>query len=100
MKVKLTASAWRRLRQIRSYYKKSGNSREGRKISHDILKKSKTLAEYPYLGQEEENFKKLGQGHRYLLVGKLYKIIYFIAKPFIYITDIFDTRQNPNKMKP
>lgn len=28
------------------------------------------------------------------------KVIYLIAKPFIVIADIFDVRQDPDKMKP
>lgn len=42
----------------------------------------------------------LGLGHRYLPVKPFYKIIYLVIQPFIYITDIFDTRQDPQKMKP
>lgn len=40
------------------------------------------------------------QGHRSLLVGTLYKIVYLIAAPVILITDVFDVRQDPEKMKP
>lgn len=58
------------------------------------------LTQYPHLGQEEETLKHLGQGHRYLLVEPFYKIIYLIIKPIIYITDIFDIRQDTDKMKP
>jgi plasmid stabilization system protein ParE len=99
MKVRLTANARRRLQQIRAYHTEQGNSKKGRKVTQAILKEAKKLEEYPYLGQEEEHLKDLGQGHRYLLVDRLYKIIYFIAKPILFITDIFDTRQDTDKMK-
>lgn len=98
--MKLTSSSRRRLQQIRAYHTENGSAKKGRKVTKSILEKAKTLEEHPHIGQEEENLKSLGQGHRYLLVGKLYKIIYLIAQPFIYITDIFDTRQDPTKMKP
>lgn len=52
------------------------------------------------MGQEEEGLKHLNRGHRYLLIKPFYKLIYLIIKPIIYITDIFDTRQDPDKMKP
>ncbi len=100
MKVKFTAAAWRRMRQIRAYHTKQGNSKKGRKITYRILEKSKALEDHPNIGQEEENLKELGQGHRYVLVDKIYKIIYFVIKPIVFITDIFDTRQDPDKMKP
>ena len=51
------------------------------------------------MGQEEESLVELGQGHRYL-VEEHYKIIYRVIDDVVYITDIFDTRQDPDKMKP
>jgi toxin ParE1/3/4 len=46
----------------------------------------------------EENLADLKQGHRYIVEGN-YKIIYRLIDNEIYITDIFDCRQNPTKMK-
>lgn len=100
MKVQFTATARRRLQQIRDYHIAKGNAKKGRKITRTILKQSKLLENTPYLGQEEEYLKEMNQGHRYLLVERLYKLIYLVIKPIVYITDVFDTRQNPDKMKP
>ena len=99
MTVNLTANARRRLQQIRAYYTLAGNSKKGRKVTQAILKEAKKLEDYPYLGQEEELLESLGLEHRYLLVDRLYKIIYFITGTNLFITDIFDTRQDPSKMK-
>jgi len=33
------------------------------------------------------------------LIESHYKIIYRVTEEFIYITDIFDSRQDPDKMK-
>ncbi|MEO0728618.1 MAG: type II toxin-antitoxin system RelE/ParE family toxin [Bacteroidota bacterium] len=100
MKVKITKPAQRRLQQIDDYYRKQGNRSHTNKLKKDIRKKSKLLSDSPEMGQEEDYLKELGQGHRYVIVAKLYKLIYLIAAPFIFITDIFDTRQDPDKMKP
>lgn len=100
MKVQFTASALRRLQQIRDYYRKNGNPTKGGKITKQVFKQSKLLKDNPDMGQEEEYLKPLKQGHRYLLVDKMYKLIYLVAKPIIYITDVFDTRQDQEKMKP
>lgn len=100
MKVQLTTAAKRRLQQIRDYHKHNGNPAKGRRVTRKILKEAKKLEDYPYLGQEEDTLKKLNRGHRYLLVDKLYKIIYLVIKPIVFITDIFDTRQDTDKMKP
>lgn len=100
MKLRFTTNALRRLTQILDYHNDIGNTKKGRRITRQILDRAGELEEHPELGPEEENLRELGRGHRSLLVGTLYKIIYLIAKPFIIITDIFDTRQDPDKMKP
>ena len=97
MKLKYTANAQRRLRHIMAF---NGGGRRGQKIITEILDRADELENYPELWPEEDNLLSLKQGHRSLLVGKQYKIIYLIAEPFVVITDIFDVRQNPDKMKP
>lgn len=97
MKLRYTASAQRRLRQIIDF---NGGGKKAHKIARNILDRADELEGYPELGPEEDNLKHMGQGHRSLLVGTLYKIVYLITKPFIVITDIFDVRQDPDKMKP
>ncbi len=100
MKIQFTRNAERRLTQIKSYYADQDNPKKGIKTIKAIRKEVERLKAYPMLGQEEESLKLLGKGHRYLLVEKIYKIIYRIAKPIIFITDIFDTRQDPDTIKP
>jgi plasmid stabilization system protein ParE len=100
MKVRITKPAQRRLQQIDDYYRRKGSRSHVTKLRKDIRKKTKLLEQNPELGQKEEYLEELGQGHRYLIVAKLYKLIYLVAKPFIFITDIFDTRQNPDDMRP
>lgn len=95
MKVRYTANAQRRLRQVQDF----NGGEKGKKVVKSILDRADELEIYPELGPVEDNFKPLNQGHRSLLVGTLYKIVYLIVKPFIIITDIFDVRQNPDNMK-
>ncbi len=100
MKVQITKPARQRLNHIDNYYKKKGYPRKGRNLRMEIVKQSKLLSQNPYMGQEEENLKHLEKGHRYLFIKPFYKLIYLIIQPMIYITDIFDTRQEPDKIKP
>ena len=67
-------------------------------IRDSILDAADTLKEQPLLGQKEYLLEHLELEHRRLIVGN-YKIIYRLTTDYIYITDIFDTRQNPAKMK-
>jgi plasmid stabilization system protein ParE len=68
------------------------------KIRKSIFNATKPLIKQPLIGQIEENLIELKQEHRYLVEGN-YKIIYRIINNDVYITDVFDTRQNPEKMK-
>ena len=67
-------------------------------IRNEILNKADKLLKQPFLGQEEEYLKHLGLGHRRLDYSH-YKIVYRVEGDKIYITDIFDSRQDIRKMK-
>ncbi|HOY15650.1 MAG TPA: type II toxin-antitoxin system RelE/ParE family toxin [Haliscomenobacter sp.] len=99
MTVLYTAWAKNQLREIYNYYKEIGVPKKGRKIRISINKKVLQLKTFPFLGREEEGLSDLGQGHRYIVEGQ-YKIIYRIIEDNVYVTDIFDTRRNPEAMVP
>lgn len=67
-------------------------------IRNRILDAADILLLHPFFGQKEPQLEHLGFGHRRLIESH-YKIIYRVLGEYIYITDIFDTRQNPDKMK-
>ena len=68
------------------------------KIRNRILDAADTLLLQPQLGQKEPYLEHLSLEHRRLIEGN-YKIIYRVIGEYIYITDIFDSRQDPDKMK-
>ena len=67
-------------------------------IRNRILDQADTLLFQPLKGQKEPFLEHLGLGHR-RLVESHYKIIYRVVGEYIYVTDIFDSRQDPDKMK-
>ena len=67
------------------------------KLCDDILAVTSQLEKNSQIGQIEELLKEMEGGHRYIVKDN-YKIIYKIQSPKIYITDEFDTRQNPDKI--
>ena len=67
-------------------------------IRDQILDMADTLLLQPLKGQKEPFLEHLGLGHR-RLVENHYKIIYRVVGDYIYVTDIFDSRQDPDKMK-
>ncbi len=88
------------LRGIFNFYKKEASLRVATKLTSGIVQETLKLEKHPTLGQEEELLKSRPQLFRYL-VFKNYKIIYWINenKSRIEIVDVFDTRQNPLKIK-
>ena len=57
-----------------------------------------SLALNPMKGQREEFLQHLHQDHRRLIIHYI-KIIYKVEDNTIFITDFFDSRQDPSKMK-
>ncbi|NHE56027.1 type II toxin-antitoxin system RelE/ParE family toxin [Cyclobacterium plantarum] len=67
-------------------------------IRKQLLDRADGLIINPHMDQYEEYLMHLGKGHRRLVEG-YFKIIYLIEDGLIFITDFFDTRQSPEKMK-
>ncbi len=67
-------------------------------IANKIFFRCEKLSENPRIGRLEDYLEHIGAGHRRIIEGN-FKIIYRIEGKVIYITDIFDTRQDPEKMK-
>lgn len=86
------------LKSIFLYYKLTVGASVADKIKRNIFRATKQIIKRPLIGAIEENLIELKFEYRYIVVDN-YKIIYRIIEKDIYITDIFDCRQNPQKMK-
>lgn len=88
------------LDEIFDYYQKKASARIAKKLVKGIINESKKLIKTPQIGQEETLLKERKIQYRYL-VFKKYKLIYSVdtENEFIKIADVFDTRQNPPKIK-
>ena len=98
MKVTFTDHAKSNLRSIFKHYKDVASVRVAKSIKTKIIASTKDLANFVNKFQEEEYLKIMNVGHRRYISGN-YKIIYKLEKQQIIITDIFDTRQDPNKIE-
>lgn len=95
-----TAFAENELNNIFQYYKKHANPNVARKIINGIVLETVKLKLNHHIGQVEELLAaQQNQNFRYLLY-KNYKIVYRINidAHLIEVADVFDTRQNPNKI--
>jgi len=88
------------LTDIFEYYNFNAGVKIAQKLVEGIINESLKLSKNPFIGQKEELLSDRVQEYRYL-VYKNHKIIYWIdkIKKMILVSHIFDTRQNPIKMK-
>jgi len=95
-----TRFAENKLEDIFDYYESKASTRIARKLISGIIDRTIGLGKNPQIGQKEELLANRSQDFRYL-VFKNYKIIYWINqnKRRIDIVNIFDTRQNPLKIR-
>jgi len=95
-----TRFAENKLDDIYDYYESKAGTRIARNLISGIIDKTIGLDNNPHIGQKEEILSDRPQNFRYLIF-KNYKIIYWINqnKNRIDIVNVFDTRQNPVKMK-
>jgi len=97
MKIVWTDFAIENLKVIFSFYSAKANKKVAHKIRKKILESTKQLIDQPKSGQIEFNLEKLNLDYRYIISGN-YKIIYRIQQNEVIINDVFDTRQDPEKM--
>lgn len=95
-----TRFAENKLDDIFDYYESRVSTRTARRLINGIIDKTIGIEENPFMGQKENLLSDYPQDFRYLIF-KSYKIIYWINqdKNRIDIVNVFDTRQNPLKMK-
>ena len=88
-----------KLEDIYSYYSIKANKTIAQKLVFGIINSTHKLEHQPKLGQIEISLKHRPQEFRYL-VFKNYKIVYWINSEFnrVEIANVFDTRQNPEKI--
>ena len=98
MEVIWTNPAKRDLRKIYNYFKKKVSQNLAQKVINSIFTNTSILKNQN-IGTKEQLLTQFEQDHRFIIDGN-YKIIYIIQNSTVYITHIFDTRQNPTKIIP
>ena len=88
-----------KLEDIYSYYLIKASKRVAENLVNGIVDSTIGIEKQPEIGQVETSLKHRGQEFRYL-VFKNYKIVYWINYDFrrIEIANVFDTRQDPDKI--
>jgi toxin ParE1/3/4 len=94
-----TPFALERLDEIFEYIRHEAKSiTPAQNFIQKILDRTDQLKRFPLSGAEEPLLVGTGQQSRYLVVND-YKIIYQLENKKVIITDVFHTKQNPEKIK-
>ncbi|MBJ6369164.1 type II toxin-antitoxin system RelE/ParE family toxin [Snuella sedimenti] len=88
-----------KLEDIYCYYLIKASKRVAENLVNGIVDSTIGIEKQPEIGQVETSFEHREQEFRYL-VFKNYKIVYWINYDFrrIEIANVFDTRQDPDKI--
>ena len=97
MRLQVSEYAAARLDDIWDHYVKETSERVADRITKKIVDDIDWLVEHSRGGQYEPLLDHLGMKHRRHVSGN-YKIIYRIIDDLIFVSDIFDSRQDPEKM--
>lgn len=100
MRIIWTDLAKANVKEIYTYYKEKVSIKVAKSVKNKIINKTRLLTKNPEMGQVEENPMVVNRGFRYLVEGN-FKIVYKVFKTdkAILISTVFDTRQNPTKLK-
>jgi len=85
------------LEEIHAYLLENASAAVAERTTDKILNDMDLLRRFPRGAQVETLLAHLGMGHRRMVSGN-YKIIYRIEGELVVVTDIFDARQDPEKM--
>ena len=100
LKIYWTDFAEKELVKIFDYYKSEASIKVAKNVVERVVEATMKLSSHPELGSIEELLNSREQEFR-CLISSNFKIIYFknLDKNRIEVVDVFDTRQNPIKIK-
>jgi toxin ParE1/3/4 len=97
MEVEITRFARSQLLEIYSYYKLKASEATALQITDKILDSIEELGSLRGIGSIEPNLVHIHGNYKYMVCGN-YKIIFRVIGDIVYVTDIFDCRQDPVKI--
>lgn len=84
--------------QALTYGMKEFGEKTARKLNDDFEHTALLLAANPHLGAPEPLLAHRQKEYRSIVVHKLYKLLYYIDRQTLYITDLWDTRREPKSL--
>lgn len=99
MRVILTDQALESLEEVIFYITDILGEEKALTLGRALIAKAMSLDKFSSIGSIEPELDRLGNQYRRIIYLNRYKIIYHITDDVVFITDFFDTRQDPAKIK-
>lgn len=84
--------------EIEDYFSVHASPKAAARLVDGLLAKALGLLKHPKKGKPEKLLAHRGLGHRSLSAGR-FLIVYYMEGDTIYVTDFFDTRQHPSRVR-
>ncbi len=98
MRLVYTRPALERIAEIQTFWADHTTEDKAEELVTSLMEKTKQLLANPLRGFPEPKLARLGLGYRGLLLGR-FKVIYYVSGEEVHITDFFDTKQHPSRMR-
>jgi plasmid stabilization system protein ParE len=99
MVIEWTAKAKQQLKNIFDYYAEVAGRKIAKRIVAEISDTTKLLANFPQMAAVEPVLSGFTKTFRSLVVKKTHKVIYYVEGEKIYISAVWDCRQDPDRLK-
>lgn len=99
VKVRWSRIAQNRKDELLTYGYKEFGRKSSTKLNNKIRDYAECLRDNPYMGKIEPLLEDSPRAYRSITIHKHYKLIYYIDGETVYITDVWDTRQEPKQLK-
>lgn len=81
-------------------YYKIESPRAAMRMREEAIKASKRLISWPNMGRIDPEFSDLNRTVRsFVILGGIYRLIYFMIGDRLYIARLWDCRQDPERLK-
>ncbi|MFN8351011.1 MAG: hypothetical protein U0U25_06065 [Flavobacteriales bacterium] len=98
MKLIIADSAWESLARLQAYWAQYNADEKVEARVDELLAEVLWLSEWPGAGAQEVLLKRRGRQYRRWVVGRV-KIVYYIVGDELRVSDFFDARQDPRRLK-
>ena len=98
MQIRFTKQAREEYLRIISVFEEFAGTRSASKLNDRVRQKGETLLKHPYSGPLEPLLSDRKRDYRFVSINKNYRMIYHVTNNFIWIVDIWDRRNDPNRL--